>query len=139
LPNQKIDNSTTRATARLPGLEVEIIHRRLPGADAEQLSINLQAVPSFEAFGQFLQAANPFAFWAQAAKLVWFPWLGAASAVTLPRASTPPMLSPGHTESGISRLQHDVRSPPESEHLSVPDASGHQSKPKRPGDLQVDD
>jgi hypothetical protein len=63
LPNQKIDNSTTRATARLPGLEVEIIHRRLPGADAEQLSINLQAVPSFEAFGQFLQAANPFAFW----------------------------------------------------------------------------
>ena len=63
MPNQKIDNSTTRATARLPGLEVEIIHRRLPGADAEQLSINLQAVPSFEAFGQFLQAANPFAFW----------------------------------------------------------------------------
>jgi hypothetical protein len=112
LPHQKIDNSTTRATARLPGLEVEIIHRRLPGADAEQLSINLQAVPSFEAFGQFLQAANPFAFWAQAAKLVWFPWLGAASALTLPRASAPPMLSPGTTESGISRLQHDVRSSP---------------------------
>ena len=49
MPNQKIDNSTIRATARLPGLEVEIIHRRLPDADAEQLSINLQAVPSFEA------------------------------------------------------------------------------------------
>jgi hypothetical protein len=60
----------------------------------------MQAVPSFEAFGQLLQAANPFAFWAQAAKLVWFPWLGAASTLTLPRASTPPMLSPGHTESG---------------------------------------
>jgi hypothetical protein len=68
LPKHKIDNNTTRGTARLPGLEAEIIHRSLPGADAEQLSINLQAVPSFEAFDQFLQATNPFAFWAQAAK-----------------------------------------------------------------------
>jgi len=101
LPNQKIDNSTIRATARLPGLEVEIIHRRLPDADAEQLSINLQAVPSFEAFGQFLQAANPFAFWAQAAKFMWFPWLGAASALTLPQASPPPKLSRGNSESGM--------------------------------------
>jgi hypothetical protein len=107
LPNQKIGNSTTRATARLPGLEVEIIHRRLPGADAEQLSINLQAVPSFEAFGQFLQAANPFAVWAQA-KLVWLPWLGAASALTLPRASTPPTLSPDHTESVVSVVSASV-------------------------------
>ena len=110
MPNQKIDNSKTRATARLPGLEVEIIHRRLPGADAEQLSINMQAVPSFEAFGQFLQAANPFAFWAQAAKLVWFPWLGAASALTLPRASAPPKLSSGNTESGMRERSRSSRS-----------------------------
>ena len=109
LPNQKIDNSTTRATARLPGLEVEIIHRRLPDADAEQLLINLQAVPSFEAFGQFLQAANPLAFWAQAAKLVWFPWLGAASALTLPRAPAPPTLSPGNTESGMRERSRSSR------------------------------
>jgi hypothetical protein len=109
LPNQKIGNSTTRATAHLPGLEVEIIHRRLPGADAKQLSINLQAVPSFEAFGQFLQAADPFAVWAQAAKLVWLPWLGAASALTLPRASTPPTLSPGHTESGMRERSRSSR------------------------------
>lgn len=109
MPNQKIDNSTTRATARLPGLEIEIIHRRLPGADAEQLSINLQAVPSFEAFGQFLQAANPFAFWAQAAKLVWFPWLGAASALTLPRALAPPTLRLGRTESGTREHSRSSR------------------------------
>jgi hypothetical protein len=76
LPNQQIDDDTT--TARLPGLEVEIVHRRSPAADAEQISINLQAVPSFEAFGQFLQTANPFAFWAQAAQMAWFPWLGVA-------------------------------------------------------------
>jgi hypothetical protein len=60
LPNQQTDD-TARATARLPGLEVEIVHCRSPAADAEQISINLQAVPSFEAFGQFLQTANRFA------------------------------------------------------------------------------
>ena len=60
------------------GLEIEIVHRRSPAAEVEQISINLQAVPSFEAFGQFLQTANPFPFWAQAAQMAWFPWLGAA-------------------------------------------------------------
>jgi hypothetical protein len=47
LPKQQIDYGTTRATARLPGLEIEIVHSRSPAADAEQISINLQAVPSF--------------------------------------------------------------------------------------------
>ena len=60
--NQQIDEDTTRATAHLPGLDIEIVHRRSPTADAEQISINLQAVPSFEAFGRFLQTAHPFAF-----------------------------------------------------------------------------
>ena len=49
LPNQQIEDDTTRATAHLPGLDIEIIHRGSPGAEAEQISINLQAVPSFEA------------------------------------------------------------------------------------------
>ena len=63
----------TRATARLPGLDIEIIHRRAPAGDAEQISINLQAAPSFEAFGRFLETANPFAFWMAAAQLAWSP------------------------------------------------------------------
>ena len=41
------EDDTMRATAILPGLEIEIVHRRSPGGDAEQISINLQAVPSF--------------------------------------------------------------------------------------------
>jgi hypothetical protein len=82
LPNQQIDDHTTRATARLPGLEIEIVHRKSPAANAEQISINMKAVPSFEAFGRFLKTANPFAFWAQD------PWLGAASAM-LSRSSVP--------------------------------------------------
>jgi hypothetical protein len=81
VPERNADD-TTRATAHLPGLDIEIEHRRSPHADAELISIHLQAVPSFEAFGRFLEAANPFAFWARAAQLAWQPWLGAAAALT---------------------------------------------------------
>ena len=72
---------TTSATARLPGLDIEIVHRRLPGGEAEQDSINLEAVPPFEAFGAFVESANPFAFWAQAVQMAWLPWLAAAQAM----------------------------------------------------------
>ena len=82
------DNNTTRATASLPGFEIEIVHRRPQGDDLEALSINLQAMPSFEAFGRFLETANPFVFWAQAMQqamqMVWLPWLGASRALMLP-------------------------------------------------------
>jgi hypothetical protein len=96
LPNQQTDDDETRATARLPGLEVEIVHRRSRDADTEQISIILQAAPSFEAFGQFLQTANPFALWVQAAQMAWFPWLGPARALMLPWSvtSAPPKLCP---------------------------------------------
>lgn len=102
MPNQQIDDDTTRATARLPGLEIEIVHRQSPAADAEQILLSLQAVPSFEAFGRFLQTANPFVFWAQAAQLAWLPWVGAASALMLPWsvAPTTPKLYRGNTGSG---------------------------------------
>jgi len=75
---QDANDNTTRATARLPGLDIEIVHQQSPNADAEQISIHLRAVPSFEAFGQFLQTANPFAFWAQAAQTAWLPWFEAS-------------------------------------------------------------
>ena len=72
------------ATAHLPGLTIEIVHHRPPGGDREEISINLMAVPSFEAFGQFLEAANPFLFWAAATRLTWFSWLETARAAMLP-------------------------------------------------------
>ena len=82
------DHDTTRATASLPGLEIEIVHRRPQGDNLEALSINLQAMPSFEAFGRFLETANPFVFWAQAMQqamqMAWLPWLGASRALMLP-------------------------------------------------------
>jgi hypothetical protein len=62
----------TRATARA----VE--------PDAERISVHLTAVPSFEAFGRALDAASPFAFWAQVAHLAWQPGLAATSGMALP-------------------------------------------------------
>ena len=99
MPDQQIEDDTTRATAHLAGLEIEIVHRRSPGAEVEQVSINLQAVSSFEAFGRFLETTNPFALWAQAAQLALFPWLGAASALMVP-PSVAPKLSQKNAESG---------------------------------------
>jgi hypothetical protein len=107
LPDQQIEDGTTRATACLPGLDIEIVHRRSPGAEVEQISINLQAVPSFEAFGRFLETTNPFAFWVQAVLITWLPWLGAARSFTL-LGSAPPELrvnqSGTETNRGISCL-----------------------------------
>jgi hypothetical protein len=77
---------TTKATAQLPGLDIEIVHRRSAAGDAEQISINLQAVPSFDAFGRFLEGNNPMAFWSQAMQLAWWPWLEAARVAMLPFA-----------------------------------------------------
>jgi hypothetical protein len=96
LLDKRNDDDTTRATASLPGLDIEVTHRRSPAA--EHVSIHMQATPSFEAFGRFLEANNPFAFWAEAARLAWLPflpWLGAAGALMPPGGTreTPARLS----------------------------------------------
>jgi hypothetical protein len=89
LEDTKHDIDATRATARLPGLDIEIVHRRSPGGDTEQISINLQAVPTFEALGGFIEnLSNPFVFWA---KMAWLPWLTAAHVGAL-RADIAPAL-----------------------------------------------
>ena len=53
----------TRAVARLPHLDVEIVHRRLADQEAEQLAISLRATPSFDAFQRHLEAHAPFWPW----------------------------------------------------------------------------
>jgi hypothetical protein len=85
LPEQTGDNAT-RASARLPGLDIAVEHRRSPDDNAEMISIHLQAMPSFEAFGRYLEAANPFAFWMKATQLAWQPWLNAARTLAPPNA-----------------------------------------------------
>ena len=87
------DNIDLIATARLPGLDIEVVHRRAPGGDREEISINLQAVPSFDAFGHLLQATNPFVFWAEATRLTWLEaaralMLSSSAARTLPTSGS---------------------------------------------------
>ena len=95
-PEPHSEDDTTRATAHLPGLDIEVVHCRAP--DAERISVRIQAVPSFAAFGRLVESANPFAFWAEAARLAWLPWLslfGAGSTLTPPRSAreAPPQLT----------------------------------------------
>lgn len=93
--SQHSEGGASRATARLPALKIEIVHRQSPSGDAEQISIHLQAMPSFEAFGRFLEEANPFAFWMQASRLAWLPWLEATRIALLPFSATPPLPKAG--------------------------------------------
>jgi hypothetical protein len=78
------DVGTTKATATLPGLTIEISHHRPPEGDREEIAIKLQAMPSFEAFGSLLETTNPFAFWANATQLAWSSWFRAAQAMMPP-------------------------------------------------------
>ena len=103
--SQHSEGGASRATARLPALKIEIVHRQSPSGDAEQISIHLQAMPSFEAFGRFLEEANPFAFWMQASRLAWFPWLEAARIALLPFTGAPSLPK----DSSDVRLPHEPR------------------------------
>jgi hypothetical protein len=92
----------TKASARLPGLDIDIVHRQSPSGDWEQISINIRATPSFEALGRSFEAADPFTLWVQAARLMWMPWLLTAQTMmlpegrprTLPSAVHPPQEAP---------------------------------------------
>jgi hypothetical protein len=79
-----------RASASLPGLDVEITHRPAIEGEAEEISIHLRAAPSFEAFGRALGATDLFTFWTQSAQLAWLPWLEAARTLALPWTPTLP-------------------------------------------------
>jgi hypothetical protein len=97
MPHYSIDLTTT---ARLPGLDVEVVHRRSPAGDRDEILISLQAVPSFGAFGSVLYAANPFAFWVEATKLT---WLEAARALMLPSNVAPRLQKSGSNVVPFSR------------------------------------
>ncbi len=79
----------TRATGRLPGVDIEIVHRPAGQGRGEQISIQLTATPSFEAFGRALETANPFALWTQAMQLAWMPWMETMRALSAPWMQLP--------------------------------------------------
>lgn len=75
---------TTKASAQLPGLDIEIVHRQSPNNEWEQVSINIRAMPSFEGLGRSFEMADPLTLWMQAAQLMWMPWLLTAQTMMLP-------------------------------------------------------
>ena len=106
---QQTEIGATRVTARLPGLNIEVVHRQSPDGGSEQISINLQAVPSFEAFGHFLEQAKPFAFWVAASRLAWLPWLEAARVAMLPFSSASALPKAGsHAVSRFPQERHST-------------------------------
>jgi hypothetical protein len=59
-----------------------------------------------EAFGRLLAAANPFAFWAEAVRLTWFPWLEAARVPRLPWGLGPLLPNAGSQAPAGSAEEH---------------------------------
>jgi hypothetical protein len=94
------DVEPTTATAHLPGLDINIVHQRSATGDSEQILINMQAVPSFEAFGRFLKNANPLAFWTQATQLAWAPLFEVSRVMMLPWTIAPPLPKPEAASTG---------------------------------------
>jgi hypothetical protein len=102
----------TRAIARLPHLDIEIRHRRLPEEQAEQLAISLRATPSFEEFARFLErqalwpwlALQPWLTFAQMVQASWQPWLAAPSALLGAASQSSPAGDRPRLHEGRSRL-----------------------------------
>lgn len=85
----------TRATLRLPHLDIQIIHRQDADGRSEQWLLRAQAVPSLEAFGRavalahpWLVLANPWAWWTGLVQAGW-PWLPTAAGSALPWGQSP--------------------------------------------------
>ncbi len=74
----------TRATGRLPGVDIEIVHRPAVQGRGEQISIQLTATSSFEAFGRAMETAAPFTLWAHALQFAWMPWFEAMRTLSAP-------------------------------------------------------
>jgi hypothetical protein len=82
----------TKATASLPGLDIELKRRVDEAEGAEYVSITLRATPSIQAFGSALPLLNPFA----AHMALWQSWVDMTQAFWQPfrpASAEPPRLS----------------------------------------------
>jgi hypothetical protein len=87
----------TRATARLPNLDIEFLHRRPWEGNEEQLVVMLRAVPSFEAVGRWLEVSNPLLVWTRMLEAAWSPWVHGLTTARSPSFRPPslPGFDPG--------------------------------------------
>jgi hypothetical protein len=86
----KSDYDETWATARLPNVDVGILHRRAWDGGAEQLLVTVWAVPPAEVFSRLLEISNPLVVWTRMMEAAWAPWIGARTPA-LTESSRPPL------------------------------------------------
>lgn len=77
----------TRAVARLPNLDIEILHRVTSDGKEEQMGIFIRTTPSFGSFARMTDGGNPFLFWTRMMHAAWQPWLN-----LLDGAGSPPRM-----------------------------------------------
>jgi hypothetical protein len=76
------DRDETKVVARLPGLDIAVVHRGARSG-GEEVMVALRAVSPFRAPGH-LGAANPLLFWMGLVGAAWDPWLCWLAAVSQP-------------------------------------------------------
>jgi len=72
-------------TAHLPMIDIELMRRHAPEQNAELITVQIRATPSFEAMERWLTQypvlppalpfVNPFDWWADMVRAAWQPWL----------------------------------------------------------------
>ena len=99
MPISKYDD--TWATARLPNVDVDILHRRRWSGGTEQLRVTVRVLPPAETFGSLLEISNPLLVWMRMMmEAAWPPWMHAACG-----SSFVPPAKPGHPRPTLPRRQ----------------------------------
>jgi hypothetical protein len=81
MPEEDGPAEETRAIARLPGLDIAILHVAARPGQGERVTVTLEATPL-----PALPGADPLALWMQMVQTAWTPWLALTSALWgLPR------------------------------------------------------
>jgi hypothetical protein len=81
-------------TAHLPTVDIEFMRRRVPEQNAELITVQIRATPSFEAMERWLTQSpslplgDAFQWWTDLMLAAWQPWLviNPALALLLPRS-----------------------------------------------------
>ena len=89
MPSTEYDE--TWATARLPSLDVDLLHRRAWDGAAEQLLVTVRAVPAVEAFRRMLEMSNPLVVWTRMMDAAWSAWMGGPAAALSKRPAPRPL------------------------------------------------
>jgi hypothetical protein len=87
------DPEETRAYARLPGLDIAVVHRRgaRAGGGTEEVMVALRAAPSFAALARPFGTVDPLSLWMGLGQAMWATWLGCLAAASAP----PPWIGRG--------------------------------------------